>query len=158
MEKKKKSPLIYLLTTLTVVTLSYCSVLAETWYVAPASMGGNDNNSGTSPSDPWEHISYAAIQVSPGDTIKVLDDDNESTDDYIENVSIFPLKIGLVIERYDDVGPNPQVKAEDPSIAVFWVSADSVTIRGFDIYGSTQVFDPGIYVANYVEYLSLIHI
>ncbi|MHC4707070.1 MAG: right-handed parallel beta-helix repeat-containing protein [Planctomycetota bacterium] len=106
---------------------------ATTWYVAPASMGGNDANSG-SISSPWRTIQYAVDQATTGDTIKVMDDDNESTDDYTENVTV---NKGVTIERYNSMGANPQVAASSKASACFYVTASHVTIKGLDIYGSS---------------------
>ena len=152
MERKRSLPIITLIVTIAWFVFSFTSILATTWYVAPASMGGNDNNTGISPSDPWEHISFAVDQAAAGDTIKVMDDNDEATDDYIENITIPNWRSNLILERYDDVDPNPQIKAEDPFNRVISVYGDSVTIRGFDIYGSTAVNDVGIYLHISAEY------
>ena len=107
---------------------------ASTWYVSPE--GDDDTGSGT-PGSPWETIQHAVDSAETGDTIKVMDDNDADTDDYIENVT---LDKTLIIERYDDTGPNPQVKAASSSSDTFLVGAgcnDSV-IRGLDIYGATD--------------------
>ena len=152
MERKRSLPIMTLLVTIAWFVFSFTSILATTWYVAPASMGGDDNNPGTSPGDPWEHISFAVDQAAAGDTIKVMDDNDEATDDYIENIIIPNWRTNLVLERYDDIDPNPQIKAEDLTERVISVYGDSVTIRGFDIYGSTAVNDVGIYLHTSTEY------
>ena len=152
MKQKRLLPVMTLFIIFILIVLSFTSIFAATWYVAPASMGGNDSNTGTSPGDPWEHISFAVNQASAGDTIKVLDDNDEATDDYIENITIPNWRSNLILERYDDVNPNPQIKAENLTERVISVYGDSVTVRGFDIYGSTAVNDVGIYLATAAEY------
>jgi len=105
---------------------------AATYYV---SHGGNDTSGDGSESTPWRTIQHAIDEASGGDIIKVMDDDNEATDDYTENVTV---NKSLTIERYNDMGPNPQVKASSSSSDAFYVSANNVTIKGLDIYGATE--------------------
>ena len=99
------------------------------YYVSPQ---GNDYSGQGTEGNPWQTISYAVSKASAGDTIKLMDDDNEATDDYVENVV---LEKSLTIERYSHDGPNPQVGAPALGIEVFLVSADNVTLRGLDISG-----------------------
>ena len=108
-------------------------------YVSPT---GNDGNAGTL-EFPWRTIGYAASRASAGDTIKVMDDGDETTDDYTESVTV---DRRLTIERYDDIGANPQVAASDTSNNVFTVRANGVTIGGLDIYGATGLYTAGIYL------------
>lgn len=117
------------------------SAYADTWYVSPE---GDDGNDGTE-ENPWQTIQHAVNQATAGDTIKVIDNDDESTDDYVENISV---NKSLTIERYNDSGANPQVKANDTNDHVFTVTADDVTIRGLDIYGVTVDSKSGIYLSG----------
>ena len=103
-----------------------------TYYVSPA---GDDVTGNGSESSPWRTISHAIGEASPGDTIKVMDDDDEDTDDYTENIAV---NKSLTIERSDTTGANPQVAASDTSNHVFYVTADSVTIKGLDIHGAME--------------------
>lgn len=107
-------------------------------YVSPA---GDDSTGEGSVANPWRSIQYAVDQASPGDVVLVMDDDDERTDDYVENVRV---DRRVTIERYDDTGPNPQVAASDTSTHVFYVFSDSVTIRGLDVYGARRDTTTGI--------------
>ena len=102
---------------------------ASTYYVSPL---GSDNVGLGTEENPWRTIGCAVSGAAGGDAIKVMDDDNETTDDYVENVAV---NKSLIIERYDSNGANPQVKALDSSKPVFELSADDATLRGLDIYG-----------------------
>ncbi|MFH1007910.1 MAG: NosD domain-containing protein [Candidatus Latescibacterota bacterium] len=115
---------------------------AATWVVAPETMGGEDGNADAQ-SSPWRTIGYAVSMAVPGDTIRVRDDDSESTDDYTENIAV---NKRLIIERFDHMGANPQIAASDTNSSVFHVTADSVTIRGLDMYGATGDNAAGIYL------------
>lgn len=121
-------PIIFLITSLSAITLH----AQNTWYVSPAGSDTTDGSSGT----PWRTIQFAVNSSAVGDTIKVMDDDDESTDDYTENVFLFGSDDNLVIMRADTVGPNPQVKALNASAHVFQVFGSDVTIDGLDIYGA----------------------
>jgi len=103
--------------------------LDANWYVSPE---GDDANDG-SELNPWRSIQYAVYKATAGDTIKVMDDDDEATDDYVENIDVYK---SLTIERYNDNGANPQVKTSRVGESVFYVAADNVIIDGLDIYGS----------------------
>lgn len=109
------------------------------YYVAPVSMGGDNNNTGTGTDSPWRDIQYAVNHCSSGDTIKVMDDDNVTTDDYTENIFVDK---NLTIEKYDSDTTNPRVKSLDPNGFVFFVTADNVIIKGLDIYagGGAGIF------------------
>ena len=110
-----------------------------TWYVSPT---GDDANDG-SETNPWRTIQHAVDQAAPGDAIKVMDDNNELTDDYVENIDVDK---ELRIERYDNIGANPQVKAEFYWDHVFYVIANDVIITGFDISGALEDYQAGIYL------------
>jgi len=121
---------------------------AATYYVSP---NGDDTRTPAEAQDsgtPWQTIQHAVDQASTGDTIRVMDDDNAGTDDYEENIDVGSGKDDLTIERDNDTGANPQVKAKNSSTHVFEVSADDVTIRGLDIYGTTGYSNAGIYLGN----------
>ena len=125
----------------TVLVLIICvGVDAATHYVSPA---GNDIAGDGSTSNPWRTIQYTVDQAAPGDRIRVADDDDEGTDDYIENVTV---DRSLTIEREDDTGANPQISARDASTHVFHVTADSVTIGGLDVYAAQGDTAAGIYL------------
>ena len=104
---------------------------AATYYVSP---GGDSTNVGTETS-PWRSIQHAVDRASAGDTIKVMGDDDEATTDYFESIHV---NKSLTIESYDDAGVHPRVNASRATLgsSVFSVTADSVTIRGFDICGA----------------------
>ncbi len=119
------------------------SATPPTWYVAPGSMTGDNGHDGTSVSQAWLTISYAISQATADDIIRVMDDDNVATDDYTENITV---NKPLTIERYNDTGPNPQVKALVTSSHVFSVIANAVTISGLDIYGATDANKAGIFL------------
>ena len=103
---------------------------AATHHTSPV---GNDTTGDGSESTPWRTISYTVNEASSGDTIKVMDDDDEATDDYVENVTVDK---NLTIVRHDDTGANPQIAASNANHYVVYVTADSVTIEGLDIYGA----------------------
>ncbi len=111
---------------------------ASTYYVSP---WGSDNVGVGTEENPWRTISRAVSAAAGGDTIKVMDDNNEATDDYVENVGVSK---SLIIEGYDSDGANPQVKAGDPDRPVFELSADNATLRGLDIYGVSSYTQYGI--------------
>lgn len=115
-----------------------------TWYVSPT---GDDANDGTEIS-PYRTIQHAVDQAAAGDIIEVMDDDIESTADYIENIAV---NKKLTIERYNDTGANPQVMASNSNSHIFSISASYVTIRGLDIYGATGPSVAGIYLASGVQ-------
>ena len=56
-----------------------------TYFVSPR---GNDNTGNGSQFAPWRSIQYTIDQASPGDTLKVVGDDNVLTNDYTENIVI----------------------------------------------------------------------
>ncbi|MFP3974622.1 MAG: nitrous oxide reductase family maturation protein NosD, partial [Dehalococcoidia bacterium] len=58
--------------------------------------------------------------------------------DALSRLILYWKRLALTIERYDDTGANPQVKASSASYHVFDVTASNVTIRGLDIYGATD--------------------
>jgi len=110
------------------------------YYASPT---GNDTTGTGGEVSPWRTISYAVSQASDDDTIKVMDDDNESTADYTEKIVV---NKSLTIERYNGSGANPQVKASSTSSHVFQVTANNVAIRGLDICGADDTFMAGIYL------------
>ena len=102
------------------------SATPPTWYVSPT---GNDSLPGDGgEGTPWKTITYAISQASAEDIIRVMDDDNEATDDYTENITV---NKSLTIQRYDDTGANPQVKASATSSHVFLITANNHNIRIF---------------------------
>ncbi len=114
--------------------------VTDTYYVSPS---GDDDSGNGSIGSPWHTIGYAVGQATGGDTIKVMDDNNASTDDYTENITV---NKSLTIERYDSDGTAPQVKAASSSSHVFNITANGVTIKGLDIYGATDSGKAGIYL------------
>ncbi len=90
-----------------------------TYYISPYGDDARTATEAQNPLTPWRTISHAVEQASSGDTIKVMDDNVEATDDYVENVIIPSEKSNLTIERHNAVGPNPQVKAANSSVQVF---------------------------------------
>lgn len=58
----------------------------NTWYVSPA---GDDGTGSGTLGTPWRTIQKAVDSATAGDTIKLMDDDDVNTDDYVENVSIY---------------------------------------------------------------------
>ncbi|MCK5527994.1 MAG: right-handed parallel beta-helix repeat-containing protein, partial [Candidatus Latescibacteria bacterium] len=108
------------------------------WYASP---GGDDTNGVGSEAAPWRSIGKAIAEAAPGDTIKVMDDGDAGTNDYIENITV---NKRLCIERYDDDATAPRIKGHNASIHVFNVTADSVTIKRLDIYGATANDKAGI--------------
>ena len=114
----------------------------STYYVSP---DGNDTTGSGTQGSPWRTISHAVSEVSSGDIIKVMDDDNVSSDDYTENINV---NKSLTIERYDSDATNPQVKAFDPGDYVFNVTASDVILSGLDIYGSNGAGIALFFAAN----------
>lgn len=153
-ENKCKTPIIVLLSLL--VTICNSTIVEAlnmqntSWYVAPASLGGSNSNNGTSIAAPLEHIQIAVSKAFDGDTIKVLDDDNESTDDYIENITVDK---SLSIAAYDDDGTAPRVKAKKSTDHIFHITANGISIKGLDIYG-TEEPAAGIYL-DHVEFCTI---
>ena len=111
------------------------------YYVSPT---GSISNSGTEAS-PWRTINHGVSQASAGDTIWVMDDDIDATDDYVENVVVDK---SLTIQAFDSDGSHPRIKSPFTGTAVILVEADNVTLRGLDVYGATSDF--GIVVARVV--------
>jgi parallel beta-helix repeat protein len=106
---------------------------ASTYYVSP---NGSDNVGLGTLESPWRTIGHAVSAAAAGDTVKVMDDDNEATDDYVEEVTVGK---ALTITRYDNSGANPQVRGLGNYQPVFTISADDVTLQGLDIHvGSVQ--------------------
>ena len=66
------------LLTLALFAFAITANAQTTYYVSPT---GNDATGDGSASTPWRTIGYAVGQASAGDTIKVMDDDDEATDD-----------------------------------------------------------------------------
>ncbi len=128
---------------LTLFAFPIPSIAATIYYVSPT--GDNGTGGDGSYSLPWQTISYAVGQASNGDIIKVMDDDDVDTDDYVENITVDK---PLTIERYDDTGTNPQVKAENDFYPVILITSSDVTIRGLDVYGTTLSYGwyAGIYL------------
>ena len=58
---------------------------AGTYYVSP---NGSDNVGLGTLESPWRTIGHAVSAAAAGDTVKVMDDDNEATDDYVEEVTV----------------------------------------------------------------------
>ena len=116
--------------------------ISATYYVGP---DGNDTTGNGSQSNPWRSIGHAVTKASTSAVIKVMDDDNGATDDYVESITV---NKSLTIERYNSTGPNPQVAASSVNSSVFSITADNVTIRGLDIYGAGQPGTAGIDLAN----------
>ena len=113
---------------------------ADNYYVSPA---GNNSTGDGSEGDPWRTISYAVGAVNNSDTIKVMDDDTDATDDYVENIAVDK---SITLERYDNNSTAPRIKASNAYTHVIHVTADNVTIKGLDIYGATHIDDCGILV------------
>ena len=133
-----KKWLVLLLTVSTLLLLGLLSALpaaangsSNTYYVSPA---GSDLGAGSEAS-PWQTLSFAVSEASGEDTILVMDDNDETTVDYQENVIVDK---PLTIERYDDVGPNPQIQAGAPDQHVFDIVVNDVILRGLDIFGATD--------------------
>ncbi|MCD4742090.1 MAG: hypothetical protein K8R67_06375 [Desulfobacteraceae bacterium] len=83
------------------------NIYADNYYVSPA----GDNSTGTgSEGNPWRTISYAVGAVNNSDTIKIMDDDNDATDDYVENIAVDK---SITIERYDNNSTAPRIKASN---------------------------------------------
>ena len=106
----------------------------STYYVSYDGLDSRSKDEAINPETPWRTIGKALSEASANDVIKVMDDDDEETNDYIENVHIDK---SITIERYNRVGPNPQVKSAT-TLDVFVVTANNVIIRGLDIYGATD--------------------
>lgn len=104
---------------------------------------GSDTTGDGSFLNPWRHIGFAESQAIAGDTIWVMDDDDESTDDYVESVFI---DIPITVEAYDDDGTRPQIKAFSYGHYVIRVHESNVTLRRLDVYGATGSDDFGIQI------------
>lgn len=101
-----------------------------TYYVSYA---GNDASGTGSSENPWRSIQHAIDNVASNDVIKLIDDDNENTADFVENIVVNKT---VTIESSDETGANPQVNGADGNAHVFTVTADNVIIKGLDIYGA----------------------
>ncbi len=101
---------------------------SRTYYVGP---WGDDSAGQGTEASPWRSVGYAVSRAAAGDTIKLMDDDNEATDDYVEDIAV---DRGLSIRRYNNSGPNPQVRGLGGRSPVFHVAADGATIAGLDVY------------------------
>ena len=114
-----------------------------TYYVSPT---GDDTNGDGSESNPWRTISHAVSNASDGDIIKVMDDDNDNTDDYVENVVV---NKQLTIEAYDNDGTLPTIKsATGGTEAIFKLTADETVIRKLRVYGTSNTGGSGIWINN----------
>lgn len=131
----------FLILSFLVTPLAIASDIPNTYYVAP---WGCDCGSGLE-HDPWYTIGWAIDQACDGDTLRIMDDDDEYTVDYEENLVVDK---PLTIESYPPSTPNPQVKASAPDKNVFKVTSDHVTIRGLDIFGATGSGQAGIHLFN----------
>ena len=118
------------------------TVSAATYYVSPT---GNDTTGDGSESNPWQTISHAIdnASVSDGDTIKLMDDNNDSTVDYEENVDVDKR---LTLERYDSDATCPWVKAASTADHVFEITVNAVNISGLKVTGATDNSKAGIYL------------
>ncbi len=116
------------------VTLLFLMVTGgwgATYYVSPT---GSDATGDGSESNPWRTISKAVQEASAGDVIKVMDDDNDATDDYVENIVVDKQ---LTIEAYDNDGTLPTIKsASGDTNPIFKLTADGSVIRNFRAYGT----------------------
>ena len=115
------------------------------YFVSPA---GNDDSGDGSEVSPWKTIGKAIIEASDGDTIEVMDDNDDSITDYEENPVVGKQ---LCIKRYDDDDTPPLVQAADPNNSVFEVIADNVIISGLAIKGATGSLDTGIYLHSVAD-------
>lgn len=122
-------------TTVSAVILVFlfpAAAMASTWHVSPS----GDNAAGNgSAGAPWRTIGHAVSLAAPGDMIKLRDDDDVATDDYTENITVDK---ALTIERENNNGANPQIRALSANTSVFSITASNVTIRGVDVYGATN--------------------
>ena len=113
------------------------------YFVSPK---GNDNTGNGSQFAPWRSIQYTIDQAFPGDTIKVVGDNNVFTNDYIENIII---NKSLMVENQNDGGSHPQIRALDAMKHIFHITASEVTIKGLDIYGANRgIMAAGICLEN----------
>ncbi|MCD6506332.1 right-handed parallel beta-helix repeat-containing protein, partial [Candidatus Poribacteria bacterium] len=129
---------------------SYCSTsLNSQWYpggdnitVYYVSPNGSDVSGLGTQAEPFRTIGRALAAASDGETIKVMDDDDSSTDDYVENLTVDK---SVTIEAEDNDGTAPQVRSASFDKSVFTLKKSNVTIRGLDIYGATDEEKAGIY-------------
>ena len=118
--------------TIIFILFAFSPTNAETYYVSPTGDDSRTKAEAQNPSTPWNTINKAVSEADHGDIVKVMDDNNENTDDYVETIEVDK---SLTIERYDNIGANPQIKASN-SRYVFYVTANDVVIRGLDIYNA----------------------
>ena len=114
----------------------------STYYVSP---NGSDSEGDASESAPFRTISRAISYARYGSVIKVMDDNIESTDDYVENIVVSKK---VTIESYDNIEPKPRIRAKSSSKDVITIGVDNVTIRGLELYGATSSFKAGIALEN----------
>ena len=81
-----------------------------------------------------------------------MDDDDEATDDYTENVTVDK---SLTIGRYDDSGADPQIAAGDTNRHVFHVTADRVAIHGLMVLGATGREKAGIHLGAGADHCTI---
>ncbi len=115
---------------------------ATHYYVSP---NGDDTTGDGSELNPWRSIQYAINQSVAGDTVFVIDDGNETTDDYIENVDVNKAVFILGVSQN---ATTPQVKAASTGDHVFDITASNVFLDNLKIYGATDAGMAAIHLYN----------
>ncbi len=129
----------FLLIFLFLATL-YQLCMGAQYFISPT---GNDATGDGSQGNPWRTLQYAINSVAASDTIFVLDDGDNLTDDYVENVNI---NKSVTILSYDLNTTTPQFKAANPGDHVLDVIAENVVISGLKLYGATTQGYAGIHL------------
>ena len=118
------------------------TVAGATTYVVSAT--GNDSSGDGSASHPWRTIQHAIARAAYGDIIGLMSS-GEGVGHYVENITVDK---SLTIQSYSSTYyQRPKVRGTDLNRPVFWVTADSVTIK--DLYienDSNWWLEAGIYL------------
>lgn len=126
--------LLFLMLTMLPALGVWAAPMPETFYVSPFGVDANLRTG--SEVQPWRHIGYALsrVEVTSGDIIIVMNDGDEASDDYVENVTVSK---SVKIRGADTNVYPPVVKASLADHSVFDVRASGVEIRDISIYGAT---------------------
>ncbi|MBN1636689.1 MAG: right-handed parallel beta-helix repeat-containing protein, partial [Deltaproteobacteria bacterium] len=127
--------IVFLLLAMTLAVEAWAAPPPDIFYV---STSGVDNISRDgSQSEPWRSITYAISrgEVGSGDIINVLDDGDEGSEDYVENITVSK---SVKIKGADSNSYKPIVKASNTNLNVFDVTSDAVEITKLAIYGAAS--------------------
>lgn len=145
MVKHKNKSISFLKVILMMISVALPTILnANTYYVAT-------NGSNTAPYDTWEKaatsIQTAINAAVSGDIIIVGSSNGHGAGIYTENIIV---NKKLTIQSENGLSATTLMAASSNSHAIE-IMDDNVTIRGFSVYGATDLWIAGIYLENVNE-------